>query len=242
MDPILEIANLNFSYNGKSLFAGLSFSTRVGEPAVILGESGSGKTTLLKLAAGILPPRSGQVRIKGIDVNQSSSRALAGLYRSVGFLFQDTALIANMNIFDNIVLPLQYHTLLTPAEIRERASLFLRRFDLSPYAESLPAQISIGLKKRAALARALIGNPEILFLDDPLAEADQHFREIIIGLIEEKKHSISFISTTSNLDDAAFLGERILLIHQGRIMKQGNLDEIESAAFRVLSNTGSEHS
>lgn len=237
MGPDLEINNLHFGYNGNNLFSRLSFASRPGEPTVILGESGSGKTTLLKLAAGIITPTSGQVKIKGIDIHQSSPRELTTLYHQIGFLFQDTALIANMNILDNIILPLEYHTLLSRNEIHERARRYLHRFELENFTDSLPAQISIGLKKRAALARALIVNPKILFLDDPLAEADQHFREIIIGLIEELKETISIISTTSNLDDAAFLGDHILLIHRGEIIRQGSLSEIESAAYKVLGES-----
>jgi phospholipid/cholesterol/gamma-HCH transport system ATP-binding protein len=236
MASILEIHGLSFDHQGEKLFHNLSFTANQGESTVILGASGSGKTTLLKLAAGITSPASGQVLLNGINVHQSSSPQIRSLYRRLGFLFQDTALIANLNIFENLALPLRYHGFSSKTEIQQRTLKYLHRFDLEDYAEILPAQISVGLKKRAALARALISDPEILFLDDPLAEADQRFQEMILHITQELKNQnhISIITTTSHLTDATLLGDRILLLHQGKIIKAGGPQEIEALALNML--------
>ena len=235
MEPTLQIQNLSFGYPGKKIFDSLTFTAGQGGSTVILGASGSGKTTLLKLAAGIIPPASGQVLINGIDLHQAAWSEAQSVYRNLGFLFQDTALIANLNISDNLALPLRYHGAGTPAEMTGLVQDFLSRFGLENYAESLPAQISVGLKKRAALARALIGRPRILFLDDPLAESDHRFQEMIIQITRaQKAQGTLSLTTTSDFADAARVADFIVLIHQGRIIETGSPAEVESAALQVL--------
>jgi len=235
MEPRLEIQGLSFGYPGKKIFDSLAFSAGPGRSTVILGAGGSGKTTLLKLAAGILSPGSGQVLVNGIDLHRATWSQAKPLYRSFGFLFQDTALIANLNISDNLALPLRYHGAGSPVEITGRVLDFLHRFGLENYAESLPAQISTGLKKRAALARALIVHPQILFLDDPLAEADQRFQEMIVQIVQaQKPQGFLSLTTTSNFADAARVADSIILIHRGKIIKSGSPAEVEAAALQVL--------
>jgi len=235
MDPNIQIQNLSFGYPGKKIFDSLTFAAEKGRSLAILGASGSGKTTLLKLAAGIIFPASGRVLINGIDLVQAARSQTQAVYRDLGFLFQDTALIANMNISDNLALPLRYHGVGSPDEIARRVQDSLSRFGLENYAESLPAQISVGLKKRAALARALINHPRLLFLDDPLAEADLHFQEMIIQIARaQKAQGTLSLTTTSNFADAARLADHIILIHQGKIIKTGSPAEVETAALQAL--------
>ncbi|MCX5859141.1 MAG: ATP-binding cassette domain-containing protein [Proteobacteria bacterium] len=235
MDPNLQIQNLSFGYPGKKIFDSLTFAAEKGHSLVILGASGSGKTTLLKLAAGIIFPVSGQVLINGINLSQAAWSQAQTVYRELGFLFQDTALIANMNISDNLALPLRYHGRGSPDEIALRVLEFLRQFGLENYAESLPAQISVGLKKRAALARALINQPRLLFLDDPLAEADLRFQEMIIQIARaQKSQGTLSLTTTSNFSDAVRLADHVILIQQGKIIKTGSPAEVETAALQAL--------
>jgi phospholipid/cholesterol/gamma-HCH transport system ATP-binding protein len=227
MDPNIQIQNLSFGYPGKKIFNSLTFAAEKGRSLAILGASGSGKTTLLKLAAGIIFPASGRVLISGIDLVQAARSQTQAVYRDLGFLFQDTALIANMNISDNLALPLRYHGVGSPDEIARRVQDSLGRFGLENYAESLPASISVGLKKRAALARALINHPRLLFLDDPLAEADLPFQA-------QKVQDTLSLTTTSNFADAARLADHIILIQQGKIIKTGSPAEVETAALQAL--------
>jgi phospholipid/cholesterol/gamma-HCH transport system ATP-binding protein len=231
MDIILEARDLYFAIDGREIFQGLNLRLDRGESYVILGASGSGTSVLLKLLSGLLAPKKGSVAIGGIDLATASKEALQGLRAKMGFVFQDAALISNMSIFDNVALPLRYHTRLGEPEVRTRVSEKMALFEVDRrYDRSIPAQISLGLRKRAALARALVLEPELLFLDEPAlglgVEAKNLIARILSGYPDTNRATI--LMGTSEWPSGTPVGSRIGLLDGGRIVAEGTAREMQA--------------
>jgi phospholipid/cholesterol/gamma-HCH transport system ATP-binding protein len=229
MDIVLEARDLSFRLDGREIFQGLNFRLRRGEIYVLLGASGSGKSVFLKLLSGLLSPEKGKVEIEGIDLAAASKEALETIWAKMGFVFQDAALISNMSIFDNIALPLRYHTRLEESEVQAQVS---EKMDLCEvdrkYDRSIPAQLSLGMRKRAALGRALVLEPELLFLDEPTtglgAEADSLIARILKSFQERERASI--LMATSEWLSAISIADRVGFLDHGRIVAEGTAQEM----------------
>ena len=229
MDIVLEARDLSFRLDGREIFQGLNFRLRRGEIYVLLGASGSGKSVFLKLLSGLLSPEKGKVEIEGIDLAAASKEALETIWVKMGFVFQDAALISNMSIFDNIALPLRYHTDLEESEVQAQVS---EKMDLCEvdrkYDRSIPAQLSLGMRKRAALGRALVLEPELLFLDEPAtglgAEADSLIARILKSYQERERASI--LMATSEWLSAISIADRVGFLDHGRIVAEGTAQEM----------------
>lgn len=231
MDIILEARDLFFGLEGREVFQGLNLRLRRGEIYIILGASGSGKSVLLKLLSGLLSPVKGSVEIEGIDLKTASKEALEALRVKMGFVFQDAALISNMSIFDNVALPLRYHSRLRETEVQARVSEKMALFEVDRrYDRSIPAQVSLGMRKRAALARALVLEPELLFLDEPAVglglEAKNLIARILSGYQERSRSTI--LMGTSEWPSGVPIAYRIGLLDSGRIMVEGPAQEMQA--------------
>ncbi len=229
MDTILEAHDLAFSLGGKQVFQNLNFRLRRGEFYVLLGPSGGGKSLLLKLFSGLFPPSRGRVEIEGVDLATASREVLQALRIKMGFIFQDAALISNMSIYDNIALPLRYHTRWTEAEVKARAEEEMARFEVDrQYDRSIPAQLSLGMRQRAAFARAFVLDPQLLFLDEPATglggEAEFFILKILKDYHREKGATLLMATTARNL--AFALADRIGLLENGRMVAEGSTREI----------------
>ena len=231
MDIILEARDLFFAIDGREIFQGLNLRLGRGESYIILGASGSGKSVLLKLLSGLLAPKKGSVEIGGIDLATASKEVLQGLRAKMGFVFQDAALISNMSIFDNVALPLRYHTRLGEPEVQTRVSEKMALFEVDRrYDRSIPAQISLGMRKRVALARALVLEPELLFLDEPAlglgVEAKNLIARIFSGYPERSR--VTILMGASEWPSEAPVASRIGLLDGGRIAAEGTAQEMEA--------------
>ena len=231
MDIILEARDLFFAIDGREIFQGLNLRLGRGESYVILGASGSGKSVLLKLLSGLLSAKKGSVEIGGVDLATASKEALQGLRAKMGFVSQDAALISNMSIFDNVALPLRYHTRLGEAEVQARVSEKMALFEVDRrYDRSIPAQVSLGMRKRAALARALVLEPELLFLDEPAlglgGEAKNLIARIFSGYPDRNRATI--LMGTSEWPSGAPVASRIGLLDGGRIVAEGTPQEMQA--------------
>ncbi len=185
MSAILEFKNVGFAVPRTSILKNLSFVVEKGESVFLSGKSGAGKSTLLKLAAGIQYQTSGDIFIQGVSLKAANNAQLLELHVHSGYLFQDSALISNMTIFDNLALPLRYHNLGTEYEIRMRVEGLLERMDLLDDRNNRPAALSMGEQRVAGLARAIIMNPPLIYMDEPLANLDRVRVQLVKTIMRE---------------------------------------------------------
>ena len=170
--PVIEVENLTARFGDDTILAGVSFQVFKGEILVILGGSGCGKSTLLKHMIGLYRPAAGRVLINGVKVDANNEAALRKLRMDFGVLFQSGALFGSMTLAENVALPLQEYTDLSPAAIEAIVKMKLSLVNLAGYENHLPEEISGGMKKRAGLARAMALDPTVLFFDEPSAGLD----------------------------------------------------------------------
>src|SRR5258708_17642946 len=171
-EPVISLRDLRVSYGDREILHGISFDVAQGETLVILGGSGSGKSTLLRTLVGLEKPSAGQICIKGRDLAKTSAAEMDEIRRTIGMSFQGGALLRSMTVCENVALPRRAHTRLEDSTIEIILRLKLQQVGLEGFEYYAPSQLSGGMKKRAAVARALAMDPEILFFDDPSARLD----------------------------------------------------------------------
>ena len=220
MAPFLELKDIVLATQEYTVLDRASVAFAKGASTVIMGPSGCGKSTLLKVAAGICVPDSGEVLLEGRPLGELSSRGLLDFRRTSGFMFQDAALWANKSIFENLALPLQFHQpSLAPQEVRRRVLSSLERGGLESSADLRPAQMSMGENKIASFLRAVILEPELLFLDEPTPSIDHAALERILVLIREmKQQGCTIISVTHDAHLTAMLANDLVVLKQGRVL------------------------
>jgi phospholipid/cholesterol/gamma-HCH transport system ATP-binding protein len=229
--PILSIRNLRVAYGEREILHGVSFEVTAGETVVILGGSGSGKSTLLRTLVGLESPTSGEVIIRGKNLVQLSEADWRDLRQHIGISFQSGALFGSMTVGENVALPLLEHTELDPATIEIMVRLKLNEVGLSGYEDYMPAQLSGGMKKRAAVARAMAMDPEILFFDEPSAGLDPIIAAGIDHLLLKLKEAfgITIIVVTHELASAFLIADRMVLLDKGYIVAIGTPSELQAS-------------
>jgi phospholipid/cholesterol/gamma-HCH transport system ATP-binding protein len=230
--PIISTRALRVSYGDREVLHGIDFEVCHGETVVILGGSGSGKSTLLRTLVGLEKPASGEVLVKGIDLARATSRELDAIRKKIGLSFQGGALLGSLTVGENIALPLLEHSDLAPSTIEVMVRIKLEQVGLSGFESFSPSQLSGGMKKRAAIARALAMEPEILFFDEPSAGLDPIMAAGIDDLILnlKKAYAMSIIVVTHELASAFLIADRIVLIDHGNILAMGPAKEIQQSA------------
>ena len=229
--PAISLKNLRVSYGDREILHGVTFDVQQGETLVILGGSGSGKSTLLRTLVGLERPTSGEIWIKGKNLATISDQELDTLRRHMGMSFQGGALFGSMTVGENVALPLREHTKLEDPTIEIMLRLKLDQVGLSGYEDFLPSQLSGGMKKRAAVARALAMDPEILFFDEPSAGLDPIIAAGIDGLILELKKAfhMTIIVVTHELASAFLIADRMVLINKGDVVALGTSEEMRNS-------------
>lgn len=231
IEPVLSLRNLRVSYGEREILHGISFDVVRGETLVILGGSGSGKSTLLRTLVGLEKPSAGEILIKGRDLAKTSAAEMDEIRRKIGMSFQGGALFGSMTVGENVALPLREHTRLEDSTIEIILRLKLQQVGLEGFEYYTPAQLSGGMKKRAAVARALAMDPEILFFDEPSAGLDPIIAAGIDELILELKRAfhMTIIVVTHELASAFLIADRMLLIDKGNIVALGTTEEMRSS-------------
>lgn len=222
-EPVISLRNLRVSYGEREILHGINFDVVRGETLVILGGSGSGKSTLLRTLVGLEKPGAGEIWIKGRDLAKTSAAEMDEIRTKIGMSFQGGALFGSMTVGENVALPLREHTSLEDSTIEIILRLKLQQVGLEGFEYYTPAQLSGGMKKRAAVARALAMDPEILFFDEPSAGLDPIIAAGIDELILELKRAfhMTIIVVTHELASAFLIADRMLLIDKGNIVALG---------------------
>ena len=229
--PVISLHDLRVSYGEREILHGISFDVQPSETLVILGGSGSGKSTLLRTLVGLEKPSAGEIWIKGRDIAKTSAAEMDAIRRKVGMSFQGGALFGSMTVGENVALPLREHTRLEDSTIEIILRLKLQQVGLEGFEYYMPAQLSGGMKKRAAVARALAMDPEILFFDEPSAGLDPIIAAGIDQLILELKRAfrMTIIVVTHELASAFLIADRMLLIDKGNIVALGTVQEMRAS-------------
>ncbi|HVS89081.1 MAG TPA: ABC transporter ATP-binding protein [Candidatus Acidoferrum sp.] len=227
----ISLRDLRVSYGEREILHGISFDVMRGETLVILGGSGSGKSTLLRTLVGLEKPSSGQIWIKGKDIAAISQAEMDEIRKKIGMSFQGGALFGSMTVGENVALPLREHTKLEDSTIEIMLRLKLEQVGLAGFEYYMPSQLSGGMKKRAAVARALAMDPEILFFDEPSAGLDPIIAAGIDQLILELKKAfrMTIIVVTHELASAFLIADRMVLIDKGNIVAIGTTEETRTS-------------
>jgi phospholipid/cholesterol/gamma-HCH transport system ATP-binding protein len=229
--PIISIRDLVVEYDGRRILDGLNLDIESGETMVLLGGSGSGKSTLLRQIIGLERPKSGSVIVQGVDITRCSPAELKKVRLSIGVAFQSAALFNSLSVQDNVALPLREHTKLAPSIIDLMVWMKLAVVGLADFAKLLPQELSGGMKKRGAVARALALAPEILVLDEPSAGLDPIVAAELDELILLLNHAfgMTVIVVTHEMPSAFRIADRIAMLHKGSFSSVGTKDEIRTS-------------
>ena len=230
-EAMISLRNLRVSYGEREILHGIGFDVMHGETLVILGGSGSGKSTLLRTLVGLERPSSGEIWLKGKNIAAISSDEMDEIRKKIGMSFQGGALFGSMTVGENVALPLREHTKLEDSTIEIILRLKLDQVGLSGFENYMPAQLSGGMKKRAAVARALAMDPEILFFDEPSAGLDPIIAAGVDQLILELKQAfhMTIIVVTHELASAFLIADRMVLIDKGNVVAIGSKEEMRSS-------------
>ncbi|MEZ5361478.1 MAG: ATP-binding cassette domain-containing protein [Bryobacterales bacterium] len=235
-EAAIAFENVRKSFGTRTILDGVTFEVPKGRSIAILGRSGTGKSVSLKLMIGLLTPDSGKVEVLGKQPAQLDSPGMSELRKRMGFLFQNSALFDSINVFDNIAFPLRRNKKGTEAEIRERVETLLAEVQLPGEGEKMPSELSGGMKKRAALARALAMDPEVLLVDEPSAGLDPITSEEIDDLLESIRNDASktLVVVTHNMPSARRLGHELLFLDEGKVLAQGPPEELEGSSEELV--------
>src|SRR6202030_917286 len=230
-EVMISLRDLRVSYGDREILHGVSFDVMRGETMVILGGSGSGKSTLLRTLVGLEKPTSGEVIIRGKNIATASVEDMDEIRKKLGMSFQGGALFGSMTVGENVALPLREHTRLEESTIEIMLRLKLEQVGLAGFEDYFPSELSGGMKKRAAVARALSMDPEILFFDEPSAGLDPIIAAGIDQLILEMKKAfrMTIIVVTHELASAFLIADRMVLIDKGNVVAIGTKEEMRAS-------------
>ena len=231
-DPSIEIEGVWKRLGTKEVLRGVDLTVAEGESVVIIGRSGTGKSVLLKHVVGLIDPDRGTVRVDGQDVPALSVKELLDLRKRMGMLFQGGALFDSLSIAENVGLPLREHTRIVEKQVDLLVHEKLHLVGLEGVETMRPSSLSGGMKKRAALARALALNPKIMLYDEPTTGLDPITADLINRLIRrlQERLGITSIAVTHDMRSAYHIADRIAMLHEGRIHAIGTPAEIQASA------------
>lgn len=233
---IAELRDVRLRFGEKTVLDGVSLAAHPQERLVIIGQSGMGKTTILRLLLGILAPTQGSVFFKEHEISQMSSRELQQIRTRIGMVYQDAALLSSSTVRENLALPLQELTDKSQAEIDKIVDEKLALVELTGEGETMPFELSGGMRKRVGLARALVMEPELILFDEPTQGLDPVISavidELVINLTERTK--VTSIIVTHLMDSAFRVATRMAMLHRGKIVAEGTPQEMRQSKNPVL--------
>ena len=233
---MVELRDVHMQFEEKKVLDGVSLKVESQERLVIMGQSGSGKSTILRLILSILRPDSGSIFFKQFEINRLPRRKLQRVRQHIGMVFQYSALLSSRTVRDNVALPLEDLTDKSREEIDKIVDEKLELVGMKDSRELLPEELSGGMRKRVALARALVLDPELLLLDEPSAGLDpviaSVINELIISLTEKSK--VTSVTVTHEMESAFRIGTRMAMLYQGKIIEQAEPEEFKQSKNPVV--------
>jgi len=230
-EPMIEVRDLWKSFGGNQVLKGVSLEVMPGTTTVILGGSGSGKTVLMKHIMGLFKPDRGQVIVDGEDVTRMDRRELSRFRTRMGMVFQSSALFDSLTVFDNVAFALREHTKLSEQEIGDLVKEKLAVVELYDVEEKFPAELSGGMRKRVALARAIVREPKIVLYDEPTTGLDplttESVDDMIIGARE--KLGVTSVVISHDIGSTFHIGDHVAMLHDGRIVEEGPPDKLRNS-------------
>ena len=235
---MIEVRNVRKSFEGKVVLQDVSAKMEPGKTSLIIGTSGSGKTVLMKTIIGLMPIDSGAVLYEGRDITTMQEKELKELRKQIGMLFQGGALFDSKTVEANVMFPLDMFTSMSDADKLKRVNEVLDRVNLKDTNKKLPAELSGGMKKRVALARAIVQNPKYLFCDEPNSGLDPQTSLVIDKLVKEitTEYNITTVINTHDMNTVMESGDHIVYLYQGKKQWEGNNKEIIFSKDEKLNN------
>lgn len=222
-DHLVEITNLTFAHDEHLIFNGVDIQVQRGKITAIMGPSGSGKTTLLRLIGALLTPDDGQILVAGKNVHHVSRKTLFKLRKKMGLLFQNSALFTHLSVFDNVAFPLREHTNLTSTMLRDVVLMKLEAVGLRGAAHLMPAELSGGMARRVALARAIALDPELMMYDEPFTGQDPISMGVLVRLIKRLNELLqtTTILVSHDVEETCSIADYVYLIAGARVIGAG---------------------
>ncbi|WP_150046962.1 MULTISPECIES: ABC transporter ATP-binding protein [Methylomonas] len=227
-DSIVAVKNLSFSRGARKIFDDVSLTIQRGKVTAIMGPSGTGKTTLLKLIGGQLYPDAGQILVDGQDVHRLKTKQLYALRKRMGMLFQSGALLTDMNVYDNVAFPLREHTHLPESMIRTLVLMKLNAVGLRGARELMPAELSGGMARRVALARAIALDPMMIMYDEPFTGQDPISMGVLVHLIKSLNNTLGLTSivVSHDVQETAAIADYVYVLSDSKIIGQGTPQQL----------------
>ena len=227
-NPLVELRNLSFGYGERVILNGVSLSVPRGKVTALMGASGGGKTTILRLIGGQIRAQSGQTLFDGQDVTPMGAAEMYAVRRRVGMLFQFGALFADLNVYDNVAFPLREHTDLSEEMIHDIVLMKLNAVGLRGARDLMPSEVSGGMARRVALARAIALDPELIMYDEPFAGLDPISLGTAAQLIRRLNDALGMTSliVSHDLEETFRIADQVIILANGRIAAQGTPDEV----------------
>jgi len=235
-ENLIEIHDLMYSRGARVIFKDMNLTIKRGEVTALMGPSGTGKTTLLRLITRQLIPQQGAIFVNGVDIASLNQRELYDLRQRFGMLFQNGALLTDINVFENVAFPLREHTKLSNRLIRHVVLTKLHAVGLRGAADMMPAELSGGMARRVALARAMVMDPDILIYDEPFVGLDPISMGVIVRLVRRMNDALGITSIIVSHDvaEVSTVADRSYLISDGKVAASGSPDELSAAKSELV--------
>jgi phospholipid/cholesterol/gamma-HCH transport system ATP-binding protein len=234
--PIVEIRNLGYAVGGRPIFDGLDMDIPRGKVTAVMGPSGTGKTTLLRLITGQVRADTGSIHVAGEDMRNLKRADLYALRRRMGMLFQNGALLTDFTVFENVAFPIREHTDLPERLIRQLVLIKLEAVGLRGAADLMPSELSGGMGRRVALARAIVMDPEILIYDEPFVGLDPISMGVILRLIRRLNDTLGLTSivVSHDVQEISTVSDNVFLLSAGKVVARGSPQELRANPSEVV--------